>query len=201
MVTAVKRNAARANIKRCVASAIVRHMKRILLLTLSALSCAALAHSTIVLGTLQSDPVSPAAGEPFTLTMTLHDPTDFPIEDAYVLAEFRQQPSDTPVEARFSELGEGSYQTEVSLPAGSYTLLLRDQTFRQEEARAELTVDLNGAALFPEERNNFLFPPTATSSSTLQTWLIWLIALPVAAGVLVTILVLRSAKEEDSAAV
>ncbi|HEX7022458.1 MAG TPA: hypothetical protein VF171_06335, partial [Trueperaceae bacterium] len=73
-------------------------------------------------------------------------------------------------------------------------LLLRDQTFRQEEATATLVLNV-GAPTDPESLS-FLFPPTATSPKSLGTWLLWLIGVPVAAGILVTVLVLRGGKEQ-----
>ena len=47
-----------------------------------------LAHATLVLGTLHTDPNPPRAGEPFILSLELADPTRIPIEDAVVVAEF-----------------------------------------------------------------------------------------------------------------
>lgn len=162
---------------------------------------AALAHATLVFGTLSSAPPAPRPGEPFTLRLELADPTGTPVEDAYVLAEFRRQEDDEPVSARLEE-GEvpGRYQASLALPQpGSYQLLLRDQTFRQEEARAELEVTLGDGPLFPEGKDAIVFPPTATGPANLGTWLIWLIAVPLAAGVVVTVLVLRRPSAGDEA--
>lgn len=154
------------------------------------------AHATIVFGDLSAEPAIPEAGEPFTLVMTMYDPTDVPVEDAYVLAEFSQ--GDTVIESRFEEASPGVYETDITLPdEGEYILTLRDQTFRQEEATAQLDLQLASAELFPEGTGNFLFPPTVTSSNSLTTWLIWLIALPVVVGVIVTILVLRNPRKTE----
>jgi len=71
---------------------------------------------------------------------------------------------------------------------------MRDQTFRQEEARANLSFVVLGSdtELVNEASIPFVFPPTATGSQGLRTWLIWLIALPVVAGIVVTAFVLLS---------
>ena len=174
-----------------------RILSTLLLFTLAA---AVYAHATLVLGTLSTLPTEPRAGEPFTLQLTMTDPTGFPIEDAYVLAEFDQaadQAGEEPLSVTFEEVSAGTYATDVTLPeAGDYTLLLRDQTFRQEEAQASKEVVLGDGSLFQDGDTSIVFPPTQTTSS-LQTWLIWLIALPVLAGVVVTVLVLRSSKPEE----
>ncbi len=170
----------------------------LVLLSLS-LSSAVFAHATIVLGTLTTEPSSPVVGRPFTLNLAMTDPTGFPVEDAVVLAEF-ERPGVDMVSAEFTETSpEGTYETQVTLPEpGDYTLTLRDQTFRQEEARVSTTINLGRGPLFLTGENSVVFPPTATASTTsLRSWLIWVIALPLVAGVVVTVLVLRSPSREE----
>lgn len=154
---------------------------------------AASAHATLVLGALRSDPAAPRPGAAFSLTLDLVDPTQVPVEDAWVLAEFRPQgaPAGTePVATRFEETETaGVYRAQISLPKrGAYTLLLRDQTYRQEEAQAELSFRVGRPT--PPEGLSFVFPPTATGPQGLRTWLLWLVGLPLLAGVGVTVLVL-----------
>lgn len=169
-----------------------RLIPTLLLFTLAAI---VYAHATLVLGTLSSLPSEPRANAPFTLQLAMTDPTGFPIEDAYVLAEFSQAGEEV-TSVTFEEVTAGTYATEVTLPAeGTYALLLRDQTFRQEEARARKEVVLGDGSIFQDGDTSIVFPPTQTTSS-LRTWLLWLIALPVAAGVVVTVLVLRSSEQE-----
>ena len=157
----------------------------------------AAAHATIVFGELSAEPSAPDVGEPFTLTLTMYDPTEVPVEDAYVLADFSFGEETT--EYEFEEQSPGVYQTEAVLPeAGEYTLTMRDQTFRQEEATTQVGTKIPGTEFFPDDLGSFLFPPTVTNSSSVTTWLIWLIALPVAVGVIVTILVLRKPKETEA---
>ena len=154
---------------------------------------AASAHATLVLGALTSEPAAPRPGRPFSLGLELVDPIQVPVEDAWVLAEFRPQgaPAGTePVATRFEETETaGVYRAQVSLPKrGAYTLLLRDQTYRQEEAQAELTLRVGQRT--PPEELSFVFPPTATGPQGLRTWLLWLVGLPLLAGLAVTVLVL-----------
>jgi hypothetical protein len=171
----------------------MRHLVAAFVVCLASL---VLAHPTVVLGTLESEPRTPAPGEPFTLHMVLEDPTRAPIEFAYVFTEFRPfgAPEAEPVVAEFKELEEpaGHYVTTLSLTeAGTYQLILRDQTYRQEETSATLTFVV-GEGENPE-RFDFLFPPTAVGEG-LWSWLVWLVGIPLVAGAIVTILVLTSSQ-------
>lgn len=157
-----------------------------------ALLPAALAHATIVFGTVTTEPAPPEPGSATTLQIEMVDPVDAPVEDAIVFVE-ATPPGGGPaiVSERFEEPAPGLYRSAVALDQdGPWTLLFRDQTFRQEEAQAtiQLVVGADGSA----EPLSFIFPPTATGPQGLATWLLWLIGLPVAAGVIVTIMVLRS---------
>lgn len=162
------------------------------------LSAAAFAHASLVLGRLEAKPDAPQAGEGFELSLTMTDPTGLPIEDAVVVAEFER----TGVAILSTPLAEtdlrGVYTAQVALPkVGDYTLVLRDQTFRQEEVRVSLAVTLGDSLLFPEGENSVIFPPTATASAGgLRNWLIWVIVLPVVVGIVVTVLVLRSSPRQ-----
>ena len=159
----------------------------------------AFAPATIVLGKLYVEPETPEAGAPFTLRLEMVDPSQVPLEDAIVLANFQKNGQSTVIETNFTETVAGTYLANATLDeSGEYTLLMRDQTFRQEEARASLS-------FFVGEGQNeipiaFVFPPTATGNNNLFTWLIWLIAVPVVAGIVVTVVVLmnsRNTAEED----
>lgn len=127
------------------------------------------AHATLVFGSLSSSPEHPQAGEPFTLRLELSDPAQVPIEDAYVVAEFRRGAESSSVTLEEGDL-LGVYQETVTLEeAGAYTLVLRDQTFRQEEATAELQVTLGEGPLFPDGSDTIALPPTATGANSLRT--------------------------------
>lgn len=169
-------------------------------------SGAALAHATLVFGTVTTEPSPPPAGEPFTLRLEMRDPVDAPVEDAVVFAEARPEAradgatgGDAIASDRFAEVDPGVYRTELVLPEpGPWTLLFRDQTFRQEEAQA--TVTLRVGADVPAEPVSFIFPPTATGPTRLTTWLAWLIGLPLVAGVVVTVIVLRGGRSDSESA-
>ncbi len=151
----------------------------------------ALAHATIVFGTVSSEPTPVRAGQPAALLLEMRDPVDAPVEDAIVFVEARPRSGEPVLESdRFAEIRPGVYRTELVLPErGEWTFLFRDQTFRQEEAQA--TITLNVGPDGDTETRSFIFPPTATGPTGLTTWLVWLIGLPLVAGLVVTVMVLR----------
>ena len=162
---------------------------------------AASAHATIVLGHFEVLPARPAADTPLTLRLGLEEPTQVPIQDAVVFAELRpsQNPAAAPVRAEFSETTPGIYEATATLPrAGTYRVLLRDQTYRQEEATATLSQPLRVGGANPAQ--DFNFPPTATGSAGWRSWLLWLIGLPLVAALLVTALVLTRGDPDGKAA-
>lgn len=142
-------------------------------------SSGALAHATLVLGTVATDPTPPQADARFALSLRLLDLTQVPVEDARVLAEFSRPGQEGPISTRFEETETaGVYETTLELPQeGDYTLLLRDQTFRQEEAQATLTFPVGQA---PAEPLEFVFPPAATGG--VWTWIGFLIGLVLLRG-------------------
>lgn len=170
----------------------------------------AAAHATIVLGHFEVEPARPAEDAPFTLRLRLEDPTQVPIEDAVVFAELRpaqnaevqnanaQSTEAEPIRAEFAETSTaGVYEGTVSsLQPGPYRVLLRDQTYRQEEANATLSEPLRVGG--PNPAQDFNFPPTATGSAGWRTWLLWLIGLPIVAALLVTVLVLTRGDDKPS---
>lgn len=80
----------------------------------------------------------------------------------------------------------GNYSSQIVLPeAGTYQLIMRDTTYPQEDAVAELTVRFDGESVF--ESALFIFPPTDVGSASLGTWLVWVVLIPVLSGVWVTI--------------
>ena len=94
----------------------------------------------------------------------------------------------------FGEIEPGVYRSSLPLPdGGDYEALMRDRTFRQEEARVTLPLTVGDA---PLEAVRFVFPPTAIGPNrSITTWLIWLIGLPVVAGIVVTVLVLTGGRK------
>ncbi len=156
------------------------------------LAPAALGHGFLVLGTLTLQPDPPAANSPVTITLHMQDTSGTPVQDATVLADIGPAGSDdAPTTIHFSELkgDAGSYRGSFTAPtADAYTLTVRDQTYRREEARANLTFQVGSGA---NGEIPFVLPPTATGPRSLGTWLLWLVGVPLAAGVLVTVLVMR----------
>lgn len=193
----------------------------------AALACATLlvwrpadAHATLVIGKLSVAPDPPVAGERLRIDLTLEDTLLTPVEKARVRVELRALDRDgppvpesvvgteaseflavTPDEAsgQFAEgAAEGSYRGTLRAPAaGTYTLSVRDTTFLNEEAIANVPLEVGGAV---NGAIPFVLPPTPVAPRSLSTWLIWLVGIPLVVGAGVTVLVLRRAPPEGGAA-
>lgn len=176
---------------------------------LLAVSSFAAAHATLVIGTLTISPDPPGDGSDLSATIRLEDPGLVEVEDAVVFLEFRElaDAADAPsvnsqpdsealvITDRLPETSPGTYRIDLpELEQGTYLVSVRDRTYRQEEAVANLVLTFSDDPL-GEQR--FVLPPTATGPASLGTWLVWLIGVPLAAGVLVTILVLRGGGRGD----
>lgn len=171
------------------------------------LACAgsALAHATLVFGTLRTDPLAADPVQGFDLYLHMMDPTRNAIEDAIVAAEWSPWPEDLdehPEDAPWTsfalqETGPGgNYAARVELPAaGRWRLIMRDTTYPQEDAVAELIVILDGATEHAELM--FIFPPTDIGAASLGTWLLWLVALPLGVGLVVTVAVLAGGRKQE----
>lgn len=156
------------------------------------------AHATMVFVTVDTDPAPPLPDEATTLRIVMRDTVDAPVEDAIVFAEATRVGHAMLTSDRFVETDPGTYETTLRFPDdGDWTLTFRDRTFRQEEANATITLDVGADAT--REPPSFIFPPTATGPQSLTTWLVWLIGLPLVAGAIVTVMVLRG-RGEDAAA-
>lgn len=164
------------------------------------------AHATLVFGSVSIEPDPPAPGAAFELTLTLEDPALAPVEDAVVFVEVRPMPAadaalpspstEAPAlppplrSERLIEVAPAVYRAEFTLPDGdAYHLLVRDQTFQWEEANASVVLPLLGS---PVGELPFILPPTQVAPRSLWTWIVWLVGLPLLAGAVVTLLVLRS---------
>jgi len=175
-------------------------------LALGAFSVAS-AHATLVIGTMTFDPDPPLDGETVSVSIVLEDPGLVEVEDAVIFLEVRggqdlaenEQPGDEALHItdRLEEVAPGLYRGELPVPVGEddITLSVRDRTYRQEEAVANIKVDFGS----PLGEVVFVLPPTAIGPASLGTWLIWLIVVPLAAGVVVTVLVLRGGKDHADA--
>jgi hypothetical protein len=147
----------------------------------------AFAHPSEILGTLRSDPATPAPGVPFTLELSLEDTDEVPTESARVQAEiYRKDASQdfAAIRTDFKVTGTpGTYRTTLRLPeAGPWTVRLRERTFTHEDAAVEVEFGVRPA------RNptawEFIFAPP--SPPTLGTWLLWVVGVPLLAGAVVT---------------
>jgi hypothetical protein len=153
------------------------------------------AHAFFVTGVVTTTPTPAPVGEEFILQINMTDPSGAPVEDAVVAAEFTKDGQMSRFE--FFDSGvPGLYSAKVTLPEeGTYSVLLRDTTYRQEEAKATIEFTLGEGQ---PDNIAFIFPPTQTSSNNLSTWLIWVIGIPVLAGIVVTVLVLMNTKDKTA---
>ena len=163
------------------------------------------AHPMLVIGEITFQPDPPLPGAQATVTLTLQDTSLTEVEDAVVFLELRPgppaaetaEPRGEPLHTtdRLPEVSPGVYTATLPVPEpGSYTLSIRDRTYRQEEAVANVELVLDGE---PVDFVPFVLPPTATGPTSLGSWLIWLVGVPLLAGVVVTVLVLRSGGGDD----
>ncbi len=186
----------------------------LLALPLSGLASTARAHATLVIGDLVLTPDPPAAGEPVTVQISLVDPLLVAVEKALVRVEFREiDPEDPRVPASITgteateflefpavlgteylpEVNDGVYEGTFTAPEeGRYTVSVRDTTFRNEEAIANIGVDIGAGA---NGEVAFVLPPTPIGPSSLTSWLVWIIGIPLAVGLLITFLALRKPAE------
>lgn len=173
----------------------------------------AAAHATLVIGNLSVVPDPPVPGAPLEVTLRLEDTLLVPVEKAHVRIELRvvDPAADTGAvpasaigsdaseflasdprvaSARFSETAvKGVYFGQVVAPeTGAYTLSVRDTTFLNEEAIANVELAVGGAV---NGAIAFVLPPTPIAPKSLSTWLIWLVGIPLLAGIITTVLVLR----------
>lgn len=111
-----------------------------------------------------------------------------------------------PVRSEFQEVAAGVYEAQSQLAAGGiYHMLFRDTTYRQEEARAALIYVVSDGDLTQDDAADandpvlsFLFPPTVVGPQMLWLWLFLLIGLPLFAAAVVTVMVLRHAKQKNN---
>ena len=174
------------------------------LLTMLALLLApvsAAAHGTIVLGSVTFNPDPPRPGASLVVTVDLATSARSPVEGAKLSGTLvpANHPAATPIALSFQEYQEpyGTYRASLTAPAaGTYTLTVRDSTYKNEDTTADVTLRVGGAA--PNGSLDFAFPPVNPGSHSVVRWLLWLIGLPLLTGVVVTFLVLRSKRQEHA---
>lgn len=202
----------------------VRLLLGVALMTLAGVAAA---HATLVIGELRVSPDPPVPGQPVEVAVALVDPLLVPVEKALVRVELREiDPEDPAVPASITgteasdflalpallgsdylpEVEAGRYVgTLTAPPEGRYTLSVRDTTFRNEEAIANVGLDVgsdvgSGAGTAANGDVDFVLPPTPIAPRSLSTWLVWIIGIPLAVGALVTVLVLRRGPEPEGGA-
>lgn len=191
-------------------------MKRTLL---TLLACAALswvaAHPMVVIGHLSIEPNPPEPGAEVHVDILLEEQTQKPVPDAIMFMEFRTIPADydlndpdrTPLldlpifyktDLPLEEYAEARYRITFPVPEkGSYYLTIRDRTYPAEDAIATIEFETGLEKPYTDKELLFILPPTDITPAKLSTWIAWLIAIPLIAGIVVTVLVLRTAKPEE----
>lgn len=164
----------------------------------------AAAHGTLIRGSLTLAPDPPRPGQPMVLTIDLATTNDSPVEGAKLVADLTPEaPAGSTAAAppRVIPIQEykepyGTYRAQLTAPpAGSYVLSIHDRTQPGEDARVELPLRIGGTVA--NGSLGFTFPGSGASHG-LASWLVWLIGVPLAAGIVVTILVRRSARGASS---
>jgi len=160
----------------------------------------ALAHGTFIRGSVTVVPDPPSPGRPMVLTVDLANPSNSPVEGAKLVAELTPKAATVGAGARTFPLQEykepyGTYRAQFTAPpAGSYTLSVHDRTEPGEDTTA--TVPLRVGGNVANGTLGFTLAGAAGGSGGPGSWLLWLIVVPVAAGLAVTVLVWRSRSRE-----
>lgn len=202
----------------------LRYAQVAMAVALAALAGAVMAHATLVIGDLELVPDPPIAGEAVQVSISLVDPLLVAVEKALVRVEFREiDPEDPSVPASITgteateflalpfvlgtdylpETEAGVYSGTLVAPAeGRYTVSVRDTTFRNEEAIANVGVNVGAdagvdAAVSANGVIAFVLPPTPLAPSSWVTWLLWIVGIPLAAGLVVTFFALRRPAEPE----
>lgn len=166
----------------------------------------AAAHGALIRGSVTLAPDPPQPGRPMVLTVDLATAGNRPVEGATLVADLKTQaPSPsaataTPQTIPLQEYKEpyGTYRAQLAAPpAGSYTLILHDHTGAGEDATATVPLRIGGTVA--NGSLGFTFPAAHAGGGSVTRWLLWLIALPLAVGIVVSVLVRRSKREEARA--
>jgi hypothetical protein len=171
----------------------------LLALALLLTAASAAGHGMVVLGAVTANPDPPRPGAALVVTVDLATLSKSPVEGAKLVGSLMpaDRPDATPTEVAFREYPEpyGTYRAQLTAPpAGRYDLTVRDRTYPNEDISATVTLQVGGAK--PNGTLDFTFPPATGGPRSLVRWLLWLVGLPLLAGVVVTVLVLRSKRED-----
>lgn len=162
------------------------------------------AHQELLFAHVSSSPPAPVAGEEFQLRVRLSESSGQPITGVVLVALLRE-----PGEATGDEKpGPDEISSGVSLrpgaeagtyrgrmgakPEGVYRLTLVEVVEGRAEASGSGSIEIGGADPLEEE---LLLPPSG--GSALGSWLVWLVGLPLLAGLLVTLLVFTGRRSDE----
>lgn len=180
----------------------------------------ALGHPQILFANVSTEPAAPQAAEPFTIRVELHDSSGRAVTDLELALMIHQPGSEITVaegdsaaeiddglegddgldgngdvvaEVPLGSAGEsGVYRAEVpALPAGDYPFRLAEVVNGNIESNAVGELPVGGEESVMLE---LLMPPV---SAGFGAWLVWLVGLPLLAGLLVTILVLTNRRKSE----
>jgi len=177
------------------------------------------AHGSLVLGAVSLSPDPPVPGEALTISVVLATSGNAPVEGAKLAGELTATAAAEadaastgtstttgtpttmvpaiPVPLREFPEPYGTYRARITAPAaGRYTLKVVDHTYPKESTSASVVLQVGGPAA--NGALDFTFPPTNVPRS-LVSWLLWLVGLPLAAGIVVTVLMMRSKRGEGTA--
>lgn len=180
-------------------------------LAASTLLCFASAHQSLLFAHVTTRPAMPVAGEAFELRVHLTDSSHREVSDVNLVAQVDddaetavdEQAEDGTLPDRalalaeplIAEPGSGEYRGRIAArPQGVYRLTLVEVVDGESESSAAGNLGVGGSSAVDLQ---LLLPPSGEGG--LGTWLVWLVGLPLLAGLLVTVLVLtgRTQAEED----
>lgn len=182
-----------------------------LLLTVLLLAVSAQGHQELLFARVSSEPPVPVAGEAFDLLVRLTESSGQPITDVDLVAALSESKLSESNEAEGDEIPgpddisdgvelrpgavAGTYRGRMGArPEGVYRLTLVEVVEGRTEASGSGLIEVGGDGPLQEE---LLLPPSGRSA--LGSWLVWLVGLPLLAGLLVTLLVFtgRRGNEEE----
>ena len=169
------------------------------------------AHPVLLFGRVSTDPADAPAGQPVRVTVQLTDSArqevpgldmeirlfDPETDPEALAAVGASEESGLPVLARVAITDEddnGVYHGELpELAAGSYPFRLVELVDEEVESNSSGVLPVGAGEPIDMD---LILPPVAAG---VGTWLIWLVGLPLLAGVLVTVLVLSGKGKEAKA--
>jgi hypothetical protein len=162
------------------------------------LAGSAAAHQSLLFAHVSTRPDAPLAGEPFELLVHLTDSSHRDVGRVELVASLTEvgRPEAEDIDAGGAQEGAGATPLDAepgsglyrglmpAHPAGEYRLTLVELVDGETETSASAEIEIGGEAVDMQ----LVLPPSGRNG--LGTWLVWLVGLPLLAGLLVTLLVL-----------